>query len=96
MGYQIRNIEKCNIFIEHDCRDELDGFIMMLKTIESEIGGRIFQMDGDEVCYTISGDPYELIYRWDSQSGISVLVSKQEYLDEVVNMLELQFAKLNN
>lgn len=96
MGYQIRYIEDCNIFIEHDCRDELDGFIMMLKTIESEIGGRIFQMDGDEVCYTISGDPFELVYKWDSSSGISIVVGNKEHLDEVVVMLETQFDKLNN
>lgn len=96
MGYHISSISEGYIYIEHDCRDELDGFIMMLKSIEGDIGGRIHQMDGNEVQYIISGDPFELVYKWDSQAGIAVVVNKMEYMDDVVNMLNNHFNKLNN
>lgn len=96
MGYHISSMSDGCIYIEHDCRDELDGFIMMLKSIEGELGGRIHQMDGNDVQYTISGDPYELVYKWDSQYGIAVAVNNPEYMNDVVAMLNNHFNKLNN
>ena len=68
MGYEITSIEDNWIFIKHDCRDELDGFIMLMKSIEGDVGGRIIQMDGDDIRYTIMNDPYNLIFRWDVKS----------------------------
>ena len=53
MGYEITSIEDNWIFIKHDYRDELDGFIMLMKSIEGDLDGRIIQMDGEDIQYII-------------------------------------------
>ena len=96
MGYEITSIEDNWIFIKHDYRDELDGFIMLMKSIEGELGGRIIQMDGEDIQYTIQNDPFGLIFRWDVQSGTAVIVPDSVNIDAVVSMLESHFERLNN
>ncbi len=96
MGYEITSIEDNRIFIRHDYRDELDGFIMLLKSIEGDVGGRIIQMDGNDACYTIQNDPYDLAFKWDAGSGTAVIVPDESNIDAVVDMLEYHFNKLNN
>ncbi len=96
MGYEITSIEDDRIYIKHDYRDELDGFIMLLKSIEGDVNGRIIQMDGDEVKYTIQNDPYNLVFKWDVKSGTAVIVPPGCDIDAVIRMLEDHFDKLNN
>ena len=96
MGYEITSIEDDRIYIKHDYRDELDGFIMLLKSIEGDLNGRIIQMDGDDVRYTIQNDPYDLVFKWDVRSGTAVIVPHPEDIDAVIKMLEDHFDRLNN
>ena len=96
MGYEITSIEGNRIFIRHDYRDELDGFIMLLKSIEGDLGGRIIQMDGNDVCYTIQNDPYNLAFKWDVKFGTAVIVPDENDIDAVVDMLRSHFDRLNN
>lgn len=96
LGFEITSIENNWIFIKHDYRDELDGFIMLLKSIEGEVDGKIIQLDGDEIQYRIVGDPYNLIYRWDTSMGIAVIVEEISNMQAVVDMLKYHFEKLNN
>ena len=96
MGYEITSIEDDRIYIKHDYRDELDGFIMLLKSIEGDLNGRIIQMDGDDVRYTIQNDPYNLVFQWDVRSGTAVIVPPGQDMEAVVSMLEYHFDKLNN
>ena len=96
MGYEITSIEDDRIYIKHDYRDELDGFIMLLKSIEGDLNGRIIQMDGDDVRYTIQNDPFDLVFRWDVKSGTAVIVPRPDDIDAVIKMLEQHFEKLNN
>lgn len=96
MGYEITSIEDNWIFIKHDYRDELDGFIMLMKSIEGDLNGRIIQMDGEDIQYTIQNDPYSLIFRWDVTSGTAVIVPNAADIEAVVAMLERHFDKLNN
>ncbi len=96
MGYEITSIEDNWIFIKHDYRDELDGFIMLMKSIEGDLDGRIIQMDGEDIQYIIQNDPYNLVFRWDVKSGTAVIVPDSANMDEVVKMLEYHFNKLNN
>ncbi len=96
MGYEITSIEDDRIYIKHDYRDELDGFIMLLKSIEGDLNGRIIQMDGDEVKYTIQNDPFNLVFKWDVKSGTAVIVPPGSDIDAVKKMLEDHFDKLNN
>ena len=96
MGYEITSIEDNWIFIKHDYRDELDGFIMLMKSIEGDLDGRIIQMDGEDIQYIIQNDPYNLVFRWDVKSGTAVIVPDLANMDEVVKMLEYHFKKLNN
>ena len=96
MGYEITSIEDNWIFIKHDYRDELDGFIMLMKSIEGDLDGRIIQMDGEDIQYIIQNDPYNLVFRWDVKSGTAVIVPDTANIDEVVKMLEYHFNKLNN
>lgn len=96
MGYEITSIEDNWIFIKHDYRDELDGFIMLMKSIEGDLDGRIIQMDGEDIQYIIQNDPYNLVFRWDVKSGTAVIVPDSANIDEVVKMLEYHFNKLNN
>ncbi|MBR1909300.1 MAG: hypothetical protein IJ821_01805 [Lachnospiraceae bacterium] len=96
MGYEITSIEDNWIFIKHDYRDELDGFIMLMKSIEGDLDGRIIQMDGEDIQYIIQNDPYNLVFRWDVKSGTAVIVPDTANIDEVVKMLEYHFKKLNN
>ncbi|MBE5850229.1 MAG: hypothetical protein E7298_08740 [Lachnospiraceae bacterium] len=96
MGYEITSIEDNWIFIKHDYRDELDGFIMLMKSIEGDLDGRIIQMDGEDIQYIIQNDPYNLVFRWDVKSGTAVIVPDLANMDEVVKMLEYHFNKLNN
>ena len=95
MGYSITAIEGNWIFIRHDLRDELDGFIMLVKSIAGELDGRIIQMDGEDIQYTIQNDPYNLVYRWDSKVGIAVIVPDVNGIDDVVVMLKSHIDKLN-
>lgn len=96
LGYEITSIEDNWIFIKHDYRDALDGFIMLMKSIEGELDGRIIQMDGEDIQYIIQKDPYNLIYRWDASFGIAIIVQDINDMEEVVAMLEYHFDKLNN
>ncbi len=96
MGYEIVSVEDNRIFIKHDYRDELDGFIMLLKSIEGEVSGRIIQMDGDDIRYMIQNDPYNLVFRWDVKFGTAVIVPENVSVDDVVAMLESHFDRLNN
>ncbi|MCR5830684.1 MAG: hypothetical protein K6G67_00905 [Lachnospiraceae bacterium] len=96
MGYEITSIEDNRIYIKHDYRDELDGFILLLKSIEGDIGGRIIQMDGDDIRYMIQNDPYDLVFKWDVTSGTAVIVPDGTDIDAVIRLLEDHFDKLNN
>ena len=96
MGYEITSIRDNQIFIKHDYRDELDGFIMLLKSIAGDLNGRIIQMDGDDIRYTIVNDPYNLVFRWDVKYGTAVIVPDAANVDAVKAMLEYHFDKLNN
>ena len=96
MGYQIKGTESNKILIRHDLRDELDGFITLMKSIASELDGRILQMDGDIVRYTISQDPFDLVYEWDSNQGITVIVKSESDIEAVIDMLKTHFEKLNS
>lgn len=93
-GYEIQSIEDNRIYIKHDYRDELDGFIMLLKSIEADVNGRIIQMDGDDVKYMIQNDPYNLEFCWDTKSGTAVIVPNIEDVEAVAGMLEYHFEKL--
>lgn len=95
LRFQIVSIEDNYILISHDYRDALDGFIMLMKSIEGELGGRIIQMDGDDIQYIIQGDPYNLVYRWDANYGIAVVVSNMADMENVIAMLEYHFNKLD-
>ena len=96
MGYEITSVVDDRILIKHDYRDELDGFIMLLKSIEGDLGGRIIQMDSDDVRYMIQNDPFGLVFKWDVDNGTAVIVPDVSKMDEVVSMLEYHFEKLNN
>jgi len=96
MGYEITGVEGNWIFIRHNLRDELGGFITLLKSIADELDGRINQMDGDEVQYTIQKDPFNLIFKWDTQLGMSVFVNNISDVDSVIDMLVYHFDKLNS
>ena len=95
LGFQITSIEENWIFIRHDYRDALDGFIMLMKSIEAELDGRIIQMDGEDIQYIIQKDPFNLIYRWDAAFGIAVIVNDMADMNDVVAMLEYHFRKLD-
>ena len=96
LGFQITSVEDNWIFIKHDYRDELDGFIMLMKSIEGDVNGRIIQMDGEDIQYMIQNDPFNLIYRWDSTFGLAVIVDNSSDIDDVVRMLEYHFEKLDH
>lgn len=96
LGFQITSIEENWIFIRHDYRDELDGFIMLMKSIESDLDGRIIQMDGDDIQYIIQKDPFNLIFRWDSTYGMAVIVNNIADMNNVIAMLEYHFDKLDH
>lgn len=96
MGYEISSVEGNRIIIRHDFRDALDGIIMLMKSIEGELDGRIVQMDGDDVRYTIQKDPYNLIYSWDAMTGLTVIVDNLNDMDDVIDMLLMHFEKLNS
>jgi len=95
LRFQITSIEDNWILISHDYRDALDGFIMLMKSIEGELGGRIIQMDGEDIQYVIQGDPYNLVFRWDAAFGIAVIVNNMADMDNVIAMLEYHFKKLD-
>lgn len=96
MGYEITSVENDRLYIRHGLRDELGGFITLLKSIAGELDGRIIQMDGNDALYTIQKDPYNLVYSWDTELGMAVIVQNIEDIDPVRQMLENHFAKLNS
>lgn len=96
MDYEITSIQDNWIYIQHNYRDKLDGFIMLIKSIEGELDGRIVQVDGNEIQYTIEKDPYHLVYRWDTKEGIVVILENVEDTEAVLQMLQYHFEKLNN
>ena len=75
MGYEITSIEDNWIFIKHDYRDELDGFIMLMKSIEGELSGRIIQMDGEDIQYTINDFAADLFGHSMTWYGIAIRVA---------------------
>lgn len=96
MDYEITSIRDNWIFIRHNYRDELDGFIMLIKSIEGELDGRIIQVDSDVIQYTIDKDPYHLVYRWDTKEGIAVILENMNDEEAVLQMLQYHFEKLND
>lgn len=96
MDYVITSIQDNWIFIQHNYRDELDGFIMLIKSIEGELDGRIIQVDGNEIQYTIDKDPYHLVYRWDTKEGIVVILENVDDTEAVLQMLQYHFEKLSD
>ena len=98
MRYEIISAEDDSIHIIHDYRDQLDGFIMLIKSIEGELDGRILQLDGDEIRYVIDNDPYDLTYCWVASEGnaeIVVNLKDPSDMDEVREMLERHFDRLS-
>lgn len=96
MDYEIISIKDNWIYIRHNYRDELDGFILLIKSIEGELDGRILQVDGDIIQYTIDKDPYHLVYRWDTKEGIVIIMEDVADTEAVLKMLEFHFQKLSN
>lgn len=96
MGYKITSVEGNKAYIKHDLRDELGGFITLLKSIEGELGGRIIQLDGDDIRYRIQTDPFDLVYQWDTELGLTVIAPEGTDMDKVVDMLNGHIDKLNN
>jgi len=96
MDYEITSIRDNWIFIRHSYRDELDGFIVLIKSIEGELDGRIIQVDGSIIQYMIDKDPYRLVYRWDTKEGIVVIMENEKDREAVLQMLNYHFRKLSN
>lgn len=96
MKYEIVSIEGNRIILSHGLRDELNGYILLLKSVESDLDGRIVQMDGDDIQYMIQKDPYNLVFKWDSSLGMVVIVPNLNDMDSVIEMLNNHFDKLNN
>ena len=95
MGYEITGIDQNVIHVRFTFRDELDGFIMLLKSIEGDLDGRILQLDGDEIKYVIDKDPYKLVYKWDTVEGISIILNDIKDTEAVTKMLYIHFEKLS-
>lgn len=98
MNYQYKiimvNEEERWIFISDSDPFESDAFVNLVKAIQSDLNGKLTCVG--EVQYKIEGDPFGLIYQWDSCFGSVVIYENNEQKDAVVEFLQNYFIKLEH
>jgi len=80
------------IFIGNADPSESNAFINLVKAIQSDRNGELICVG--EMQYKIEGDPFGLIYQWDSCFGSVVIYAYNEQKDAVLEFLQIYFIKL--
>lgn len=88
MKYQVKDISEKDrwIYISSDDDDmEPDAFILLVKTIQKAVGGKI--SSAGELRYKISNLPCDIVFQWDDVFGI-VIDYGDEDKDTVIKLLQ--------
>ena len=82
--------------------DKPDEFVELIKGYQEQLSGEI-KVTSEDMQYTISNDPLNLIFQWDSCFGITVIVpittdilTAQEILQKLCDTLNQQSDKQKN
>ena len=97
MGYRVDSSGNSSwILIFHEYATvDTDSFVALLKSVQSELGGKIVKVRNEDVQYMIDNDPMELVFQWDSCFGNVVIIQDGRYRDSAVALLERRCIKLN-
>ena len=83
------------IFIFSDnSLEEPDEFVELVKEYQIEIGGEIIAVS-EETQYTITNDPLQLVFQWDTLFGITVIVPHNTKISDAENAMYFLCEKLN-
>ena len=74
--------------------EEPDEFVALMKAYESEVNGKIFEVS-DMCQYSISNDPLKLIFQWDDNFGINIIVPRRMNISHVTSVIQSLLDKLN-
>lgn len=77
-----------------DSFEEPDEFVILIKAYESEVNGKVFAVS-DMTQYSISNDPLKLIFQWDDNFGITIIVPFIIDISHATNVIQGLLDKLN-
>lgn len=94
--YKVESVSKEGwIFVSGDNSFyEPDSFIALLKEYQNDIGGKIIVNFNDDQ-YTITKDPLNLIFQWDSLFGTTVIVPLKTDMLKAKNKITILCDRLN-
>lgn len=95
MLYQISTVTEEDGWIIIDTNGWASEPIRLLaSSVAGELGGEMYQPYDGDAQFMIKGDPYKLIFQYDDVFGSVVILNDMKDKDEVVALLQRQFAKL--
>lgn len=77
-----------------DSFDEPSEFVEFVKEYQAHLSGEIYKVSND-MQYGIDNDPLNLIFQWDSNFGITVIVPEETDISTAENALREICNKLN-
>ncbi len=97
MYYKISMVTEEDGWIVIDTDDRASEPVRALcASVAEELGKEMFQPYEGDAQFMIKGDPYKLIFQYDSLFGTVVILDKPEDKDAVVELLERHFEKLKD
>lgn len=88
--------DKRRIFVKHETAErEIDPFIDLLRSVQSELHGKLTPQQESGFCYELTAEKLRLVCCWKSGEGISVTVPDETDAGEAFALLERHCARLN-
>lgn len=95
MLYQIHTITEDDGWIILDTSAEgSEPARLLADSVAKELGGEMYQPYDGDAQFLIKGDPYHLVFQYDDMFGTVVILNQLKDKDEVVALLQRQFAAL--
>ena len=97
LGYRVNVFGDGNwIHVYHEyAMEEPDSFVALVKSVQSELDGKIVKVPNEDMQYMIDNDPMKLVFQWDSCFGNVVIVQDGTCRDSAVTLLERHCKKPN-
>lgn len=84
------------IFVEHDADTrEIDPFIELLRSVQSELRGELNPRPENGFCYELAAGELRLLFRWDSEAGIRIAVPEETDGQAAFALLHRHCERLN-
>ncbi len=94
--YSISYISESWISIDYaDSFLDIRPMILLLKSIQKDIGGEIVRVDQDDDVFTLTNDQYKSKFQWDSCFGCNVVLNNIKDKNKVMKWLQFYLDNLN-